>query len=212
MIKEIRLLVFSKAPVPGTVKTRLIPTLGEQGATHLHEQLVLHTLNQVGRTRIGRTELWCHPSIDHPFFRILARRYPIALETQTGNDLGERLAHAIRLHTEKKRSVLVIGTDCPTLSPDLLESAVQSLETADAVLAPADDGGYVLFGLNRFDPSLFQGIPWGTGEVFRQTRHRLEILGWSWNLLPGQPDIDRPEDLDFLKKNMADLPYFQTGA
>ncbi|MHB1286121.1 MAG: TIGR04282 family arsenosugar biosynthesis glycosyltransferase [Leptospirales bacterium] len=211
MKREIRLLVFTKAPIPGTVKTRLIPHLGQQGATDLHEQLVLHTLDQVVRSGVGPVELHCHPTTAHPFFWNLSGRYPIRLQSQEGKDLGERLAHAIQSHVQKDRSVIVIGTDCPTISPELIQKAVDGLGSADAVIAPADDGGYVLFGLNRFDRILFQSISWGTEHVYLQTRHRLETLGWSWNLLPNQPDLDRPEDLDSLRENYTDLPGFLTG-
>ena len=215
MKRKIRLLVFTKTPVPGTVKTRLIPRLGVQGATLLHEWLVYHTLDRVvealGGSVASPVELWCAPSTDHPFFGILRNRFPLDLKTQDGKDLGERLANAVAPHIQSGRSVIVIGTDCPGISPEFVQSAVRALEKNDAVLGPAEDGGYVLLGLNRFDRSVFQGIEWGTDVVYRQTCDRLATLGWSWDTLAGQRDLDRPEDLGILSRMTAGLPGFLTG-
>ncbi len=215
MNRDTRLLVFTKTPVPGTVKTRLIHRLGIQGATLLHEWLVYHTLERIAGVVegpvISPVELWCAPSSDHPFFGILENRFPLDLKIQEGANLGERLANAVAPHIRSGRSVIVIGTDCPGISPELVQSAVRALEKNDAVLAPAEDGGYVLFGLNRFDQSVFRGIAWGTDLVYRKTCERLSALSWTWETLPTQRDLDRPEDLELLSPEMMGLPGFLTG-
>ncbi len=206
-----RLLVFTKAPVPGTVKTRMISRLGEGGAARLHEQMVIHTLEQAEQSTVDPIELWCAPTTDHPFFQSLRERFSLSLKKQEGEDLGERLDHAIGSQKNSGRSVIVIGTDCPTLSSTLLLEAAEHLLFSDAVIAPAFDGGYVLLGLNRYDALLFREIDWGSDQVFRQTCDRIRTLGWKWGRLPAQPDLDRPEDLDALKEKVASIPYFLKG-
>jgi glycosyltransferase A (GT-A) superfamily protein (DUF2064 family) len=89
----------------------------------------------------------------------------------------------------------LIGSDCPALAPRHLRRADKALRGgADAVLAPAEDGGYVLIGLSRFDRRLFDGIAWGSAKVLEETRARLRALGWRWQELETLWDVDRPAD------------------
>ena len=95
--------------------------------------------------------------------------------------------------------VLLIGADCPALTARHLCQARQALlGGADAVLAPAEDGGYVLMGLSRFDARLFEDIAWGSDGVLQETRARLRALGWRWRELETLWDVDRPEDYERL--------------
>jgi rSAM/selenodomain-associated transferase 1 len=92
--------------------------------------------------------------------------------------------------------VVVIGTDCPEITPDYLNRAFSALENGvDAVIGPALDGGYVLLGLRSFTPSLFDNIQWGTDQVLSATQHNLRMLNWQWDELDMLRDIDTPEDL-----------------
>ncbi len=96
---------------------------------------------------------------------------------------------------------LLMGTDCPSLTADDLQESAEVLRRGvDAVIGPAEDGGYVLIGLRRHTPELFTGIPWGTGAVLPRTRERLSGLGWKWHELSEQWDVDRPEDIERLKQ------------
>ena len=92
---------------------------------------------------------------------------------------------------------LLIGCDCPVLTPDYLREAAAALASgSDAVFVPAEDGGYVLVGLGRMPPAqLFENISWGTASVMQETRARLEQVGWHWRELATLWDVDRPEDL-----------------
>lgn len=193
-----RLLVFAKAPIPGQVKTRLMPPLSANEAAALHRELVEKTLRAAaGCLRIAAVELWCAPVVDDPFFQDWAQRYGINLRAQHGVDLGARMHHALLTTLEQGAEfALVAGTDCPSLTADYLDSAAATLaEGADIVLAPAEDGGYALIGLRCAHPYLFTEIDWGTDTVLQTTRDRIRTLGLSARELSVVWDVDRPRDL-----------------
>ena len=192
-----RILIFTKAPIPGDVKTRLIPSLGAEEAAALHCTLLEKTVKQAVTANLAPVECWCTPEMEHPVFLRLAADCGVGLERQLGADLGERMHRAVRRALRDSRSVLLIGADCPALSVTHLRQSLHWLESGmDTVLGPAEDGGYVLLGLTRTDPSLFEGIEWGTDMVLSDTRDRLSTLGWQWRELETLWDLDRPKDLD----------------
>lgn len=190
-----RVLVFAKAPQPGTVKTRLIPMLGAQGAAALHARLVEHTLATVCAAHAGVLELHCAPDAADPFFQHCGGKYGLALATQRGGDLGERMHCAFAGALATAARVILIGTDCPALTARHLRQAQLALvDGNDAVFVPAEDGGYALIGLARNDARLFENIPWGSAQVMAQTRERLRSLHWRWHELDTLWDVDRPAD------------------
>lgn len=191
-----RVLVFAKAPLPGQVKTRLIPRLTAVGAARLHHRLVSDTLERLTRARAAPLELWCAPHPELPFFVELRRRFGPCLHAQSGGDLGERMLRAARDALRRCRRLVLVGTDCPGLDGDYVARALAALEERPAALGPAQDGGYVLLGLKEAPRALFADIPWGSGEVARTTRERMAALGWTWTELPTLWDLDRPADLD----------------
>jgi len=192
------LLVFTKAPVPGDVKTRLIPALGAEAAARLQAELTQGFVDAVMRERLCPVELWVTPDAGHPLFQDLQYRHGLAVHRQQGRDLGERMLNACAQAAGGAERVLLAGTDCPELTPDVLARALDVLEHRDAVLNPALDGGYVLLGLRRPETSLFQCMPWSTDRVAGITRERIHALGWQWEELPPLRDLDRPEDLVWL--------------
>ena len=113
---DIRLIVFAKAPEPGTVKTRLIPLLGEDGATSLYRQMMDHCILQACDARLCTVELWCSPTTSHPYFVQCAKEYGLPLFVQQGADLGERMAHALQSGLRRGTAAIVIGTDCPAMA------------------------------------------------------------------------------------------------
>jgi rSAM/selenodomain-associated transferase 1 len=194
------LIVFAKAPIPGQVKTRLIPFIGKEATTAFHQKLVSHCLSVALKASIAPIELWCSPSSRHPFFIRFKREFRLDLHTQPRGDLGRRMAFAFRKALKKTSSALLIGTDSPSLTSDDIKKAAETLaQGIDAVIIPAEDGGYVLLGLRRLAPDLFSGIPWGTNTVMEETRLRLQRLKWRWHELPQRWDVDRPEDLERLR-------------
>lgn len=196
---ENSVLIFARAPVPGNVKTRLIPLLGAHGAAALHRRLTEHALAVAHESGIGSVELWCTPSIDDTFFQNSHERFKAALHRQCEGDLGMRMLDAFENALGRSRNVLLIGSDCPSMTAADLWTAVRALRDGrDAVFCPAQDGGYVLIGLKHAMPALFDAITWGTDIVMEETRQRLRNLGWRWHELPTHWDVDRPEDYERL--------------
>jgi len=189
-------IVLAKAPVPGEAKTRLIQNLGARGAARLHGALVERTLATVRGAGLGGIELCCSPDVQHPFLAACAGRYGATLTVQTTGDLGGRMLAALDRVIRASGPALLVGTDCPALTSAHLREAAAALTAGnDAVLGPAEDGGYVLVGLARTAPAVFERISWGGPDVLRDTRARLSALGWRWHELAELWDIDRPADL-----------------
>ncbi len=187
-------LVFAKAPRAGHAKTRLIPLLGEAGAARLQARLCEHTLEQLVQGPWS-LELWCAPDCQERFFQHCAQRYGLNLYRQRGEDLGARMSRALDQALARYRQVVIVGTDCPALGPTYVTQAFKALdESCQAVIGPAEDGGYVLLGLSRPEPRLFTDIAWGTAKVYQETRERLAQMDWSWRALEPLWDVDRPAD------------------
>ncbi len=184
--------IFTRAPVSGAAKTRLIPALGAQGAARLHAALTEHALEQAVQAGLGAIELWCAPDFSHPFFARCAREHGVALRAQAQGDLGEKMLAAFEA---ADGPLLLMGSDCPSISAADLSVCAQALaQGADAVFLPAEDGGYGLVGAVRPIPEIFSGIPWGGEQVMARTRAALGRLGLTWREARTVWDVDRPED------------------
>lgn len=187
------LAILAKAPLPGRVKTRLIPRLGPARAARLHARLLEETLAMACRaTRPSRITLWTALEDRHPLFEDLAARFGIRLQPQPPGTLGERMYRALAAMPEPG---LVIGSDCPALTPALLARCRAALDEVEAVFLPAEDGGYALVGMHRPERRLFEGIDWGSERVMDQTRRRADALGWRLVCPATVWDLDRPADL-----------------
>ena len=187
--------VFARAPVAGSVKTRLIPLLGAHGAAALHQCLVEHSLAVARESGLGRVELWCTPDTNERFFESCGERFGASLHRQCAGDLGARMLDALQDGLGRARHVLLIGSDCPSLTAADLRTAARALRDGrDAVFCPAEDGGYMLVGLSHAMPALFEAMTWGTDTVMEETRQRLRRAGRRWHELPAHWDVDRPED------------------
>jgi rSAM/selenodomain-associated transferase 1 len=196
---EAAILVFARAPVPGAAKTRLIPRLGAWRAARLQARLTVRAL-RTARTAGGNVELHCTPDRSHDFFVHWGKKLSVVLKNQKGRDLGERMHHSVARALRRHKAVIVIGTDCPALTPRDLRRAAQLLKGGcEAVLAPAEDGGYALIGLTKVSPRLFSAIAWGTSAVYEETAARLAAAGYRWRALRTVWDVDRPEDLERLR-------------
>jgi rSAM/selenodomain-associated transferase 1 len=182
-----RIVIFAKQPLPGRVKTRLIPALGPEGAARLAAEMLESTISEALATGLP-VELCGEPDAAS------WSDAPVATTGQGDGGLGERLARAAsRVIAEEP--VLLIGADCPALDRRRIAGAAASLETHDCVIHPAEDGGYVLLGLARFDASLFTGVAWSTPAVCADTIARIRARGWSLDIRETLRDVDEPEDL-----------------
>lgn len=190
-----RIIIFAKAPQPGFAKTRLIPALGQDGAAKLARQMLLNTLHEALAAETGRVELCVTPEINEAAWQGIQLPVGIEIFGQGGGDLGARLSRAARRGLEHGEPVILIGTDCIEMSAELLRSAAVALKYKEAVVHPAADGGYVLLGITRFHPLLFENMAWSTDRVAAETVGRIGQLGWSLEVGTPLHDIDEPDDL-----------------
>jgi len=192
-------LVFAKAPLPGRCKTRLVPRLGELGAARLQARLTARTLRTARDAGFQVVELHATPSRTHGLFAFYGKRLKVQIKKQAGSDLGERMYNALARALRRHRAVILIGTDCPALAPGDLRRAARLLRGGcDAVLAPAEDGGYALIGMRRVSAELFSGIAWGGPDVYAETVKKLALAAYRWRALRTVWDLDRPADLERL--------------
>ena len=190
------LIVFAKAPIAGSVKTRLEPALGAAGAAALAERLLAHAMEMALRAGFAAVELCAAPNASHPAFaRLAAQHAGLQFTVQGDGDLGERMHRALARRLAGPERVLLIGTDAPALDAAMLQDAAHALARHDAVFVPALDGGYALVGLTRPCPGLFTAMAWSTPEVMAETRRRAREAGLRWTELPAVADIDEPPDL-----------------
>lgn len=185
------LIIFAKNPVLGKVKTRLAATVGDEKALSVYRELLQHTCDvsaQVDANKlvfysdfINNKDLWDQPNY--------------IKKLQKEGDLGTRMSDAFENTLKENTKVIIIGTDCKELTPDILSQAFNTLNYVDVVIGPAFDGGYYLIGMKTMEESLFQGIDWSTSSVLEQTVNKLNRQKLSYVLLKTLSDIDTEEDL-----------------
>jgi hypothetical protein len=201
---SIPVLVFARTPVPGQVKTRLIPAIGAARAANLHRAMLWRTVNTTVQSAVGPVALWCNPTSEHPYIAEIQREFGLKVFRQNGADLGERMHLAFCSQPGAGAGALLVGTDCPFLeAADLQEAADGLRQGADAIIGPAMDGGYYLIGVRHSHKAVFADIPWGTGQVLGATRGKLRDLGWRWQEIATRQDVDRPADLAALADLMV---------
>jgi rSAM/selenodomain-associated transferase 1 len=190
--------VFAKAPIPGTVKTRLVPPLTHTQAARLHAAFVEDTLQKVTMLDMSRYLAYA-PIPRTPSLLACARRYHARMVAQGAGDLGGMQLVTQRL-LPRYSKVLIIGTDSPTLPVAFIEEACRQLDRADLVFGPSEDGGYYLLGQRRLCPDIFTGIGWGGPDVLAATLKKVPRERVA--LLPTWYDIDRPSDLGRLRADL----------
>jgi len=215
-----RLIIFTRYPEPGKTKTRLIQVLGEQGAAKLQRQMTEHLISTARnllnfRSLIieiryeggskGLMQNWLGPEFTY---------YP-----QHQGDIGQRMCRALDdAFQSGTKAAIIIGTDIPGITIDILKNAFEKLKTNDLIFGPASDGGYYLIGIkdvswSEANTQLFLGIHWGTAEVLKQTLAVAAKLGLSHRLLDTLDDVDRPADLHIWQQCMQTAlnPISQTN-
>ena len=190
-----RLALFARAPVPGSVKTRLSPALPPRLACDLYGGMLADAIRVLLAARTDERRLFL---ADDALVAGSRARIPEGVREamQVGDDLGARLEHAFGvMFGSGAEGAVIFGADCPWLDVPAVNRAFDALERVDLVLGPADDGGYTLIGLARAVPDLFRGIAWGTDRVLAQTLERANAVGLSIAKLETLEDLDTPADL-----------------
>src|ERR1700730_5443970 len=189
--EPVAIAILAKAPLPGLAKTRLAPALGPDGAANLQARFIERAVTTAQAAAVGPVTLWAAPH--HPAFQTISARFSVPLVQQPEGDLGARMLAAI---AAANGPAVVIGTDCPALTPDHLRAAARSLaDGVDVVIVPVEDGGYALLGMRRAQPALFASLTWSTDTVMAETRRRLTRLGLSGPERARLWDVDEPADL-----------------
>lgn len=194
------LLLFTRYPLAGHTKTRLIPALGREGAAQLQRQLTEKTL-RTAEYLAARCPLSL--AITHAggtTAQMMTWLGPNHLYREQGSgDLGAKMARAFTASFKNgHQQVVIIGSDCPDLSTEILATAFAKLAHHDLVLGPARDGGYYLIGLRRPCPELFSRRSWGTALLLAETLAVAKKLALNPYLLEELTDVDRPEDLKYI--------------
>lgn len=200
------LVLFAREPVLGRVKTRLVPRLTEPNALRLYRAFLEDAARICAFEGRWTPVVAVEPDAGSA---ALAGLFPPPWrrESQGSGDLGERLTRAFERELARGApAVLAVGSDHPTLSGERLAEAFDRLASgARAVAIPADDGGYCAIGFAAAAPyaEAFRDIPWSTSDVLPATRARLAARGVELVLLAPAYDVDRPEDLDRLRRELA---------
>ena len=194
------LITFAKTPREGTVKTRLEPALGRAGALRLHRALLADAIERMERLR----------GVADPYLYLAGEgsvESSVPSFPQAEGDLGRRMEAAfVECFARGHQRVAIVAVDSPTLPDAHVRRAFSELEGVPLVLGPSEDGGYWTIGLTRPETALFRNIRWGSGDVLERTLATVRRLGISHRLLPESFDVDRPEDLDRLRRELGRLP------
>jgi uncharacterized protein len=196
------LIIFVKYPKPGYVKSRLALNIGDCKAAQVYKTVTEQLISAVGPSSNGNSYdmsvAYSPPTAAEDMKTWLGRS--IQLIPQSGANLGERMQKAFSDGFSRGyKSIIIIGSDCPAVTNELIILSLEKLKAHDVVIGPALDGGYYLLGLCRSEPRLFAGIDWSTEHVLKQTIERCTALHRSYVLLPELRDIDRIEDLAYYR-------------
>ena len=207
--------LYAKAPVLGQVKTRMQAQLGVVGALSLHKALISYVFHNLADSQLCPVQLWVAQSSaadrsdisHHEYFVSLCNKTNIY--SQSGADLGAKMAFTARQVLETHDYVVLVGSDCASVDAAYLEQALRALEAGEQIVfGPAEDGGYVLLGLRTVPDCLFTSVPWGEAEVMAITRQNLTKAGLTWLELEPRWDVDRPQDLPRLAKLKPRFPVY----
>jgi len=184
------LVVMAKAPVPGKVKTRLIPFVGPQRATQVYQRLLANTLRALTVNDISRV-LSCTPDTQHAMLRNLSRQYGWQRQQQPLGDLGGRMSKIISQYQRDSHYTILVGSDIANMNMSYIKQSIDNLNNGhDLVLGATEDGGYGLIAMPRLYSGLFRGIPWSTDRVLKVTLTRARQMKLKTAVIKGLWDVD----------------------
>ena len=202
--------MFAKFWAPGKVKTRLAATIGEVQAAGVYRAMLNYLVDSLSNVGDQRT-IACDPPEKLPEFTSVTRSamQSWALVAQSGGSLGDRMTHFFEslFATEAERTsvanVILIGSDCPTITPALCDEAFELLRTHEVVLGPTPDGGYYLVGMAGRYRDVFSGITYSTQSVLKQTTNKMHDDQIKYALLDPLEDIDEFDNLVSLGRTLV---------
>ncbi|MBT7998831.1 MAG: glycosyltransferase [Betaproteobacteria bacterium] len=194
--------MFTRTPTEGMVKTRLIPTLGAQKSTKLHQRMTAHAIN-ISKLMSVDIEIYVTPNATHQFFSCF--KADGKLKTQIGESLDDRMSDALESGLERYQKVLLIGCDCPIINTAIMHEAFYQLEQFENIFIPVEDGGFSLIGTTKFSNTIFENVIWGSDVVMKQIRVNLKKYNYSWNELDTLWDVDDIHDYYRLSALMPQL-------
>ena len=192
--------IFAEPPIAAAVTTQLVPELGAERAAELAEAFLEDTVAMVRTLSWAECIIAATEAFERSYFK------PEEVWLQSEGDMGERLEKVLRLALKRKPIVLAIGADSPGLPGAYLQSARDALQRADAVLGPSADGGFYLIGLKDCPVGMLEGIQWSHSTTLAATTHKLEQFGMKTVLTNPWFDIDSHEDLERLRRMLANDP------
>ena len=200
---NINILLFARLPALGKVKTRLKSALSSIEILALYEAMLKRIVSLLNESNLAEVQLWLDTDSTKENNFVLDVPWNFKMNEQVGEDLGDKMNFAINesLVSKDAKCALLLGSDCPALTLGYIDNALRLLDDgAQLVLGPAEDGGYVLIGVNKSYPELFKGIQWGTDKVLDETIQRAKSIGVDYVCLEPLWDVDRPEDIRRLSK------------
>ena len=203
-------MLFARLPILGKVKTRLRDALPETKILALYEAMFKRVASLLDESNLAQVQLWLDTDSASENEFVLDLPESFKMNEQVGRDLGEKMNFAINesLASKNSKCALLIGSDCPAITYDYLNKALRLLSGGtELVLGPAEDGGYVLIGVNKSYPELFQGIKWGGDEVLEKTIQKAKKIGVDYVCLESLWDVDRPDDLGRLSELEPNLDW-----
>jgi rSAM/selenodomain-associated transferase 1 len=196
--------LFAKWPWPGTVKTRIGAATSPEWAAGVARAFLGDLVRRLAGVGDRRVLAFAPRDAEVLFAEVAGPSF--ALAPQAEGDLGQRLSSFFNDQLAASAgSVVVLGTDSPTVPLAFIDEAFTALERADVVLGPATDGGYYLVGCSRRTPPIFEGVAWGGPTVLAETVARLVDPGWHLHLLPPWYDVDTLDDWRMLRGHVAAL-------
>ncbi len=199
------IIIMAKVPIAGTVKTRLQPFLSVEQCTELAECFLRDTVSKA-KSLSNELIIAYTPGEKRDVLLAILPNEQIFIE-QKGVNLGDKMFHAFEFaFSQNSDAIVMIGTDSPTFPAQFITQAFEMLPETDAVLGETADGGFYLFGLRKLKKEIFETVEWSSPKTFEQTARNIENLDLKLSLLPNWYDVDTPDDLKRLKKDLSKNP------
>ena len=205
------LIIFAKSPIPGEVKTRLIPYITPTEAAELYKAFIADIICNTHKLKCEQVAIAYTPSNAEATFHSICGQ-SVDYLPQKGDNLGERMKNAFK-HSFDKGSTrtVIIGTDSPTLPLSYIRDAFDALKEVPITIGPTFDGGYYLIGLSEQNDAIFDGVDWSTSKVFGQTLTRIQAINKQLYVLPPWYDVDTPDNLGFLRSHIQAMKLSGTS-